>query len=216
MGRARTATKQRRSDGERSHAAILAEAARLASVTGLEGLSIGGLARETGMSKSGLYAHFGSKRGLQLATVEEAAELFKRVVVSPALERPRGVERLRAACELFLDHVEERVFPGGCFFASAAADSQPGPARDRLAEFQAEWLGFLTGLAREARRTGELGADLDPDQVAFELNAMLLAANSAFCLHGDESAFARAREGIAGRLRLPSRPGPRFGGRRRP
>jgi BetI-type transcriptional repressor, C-terminal len=122
------------------------------------------------------------------------------VVVKPALRHQRGIERLRAACELFMHHVERRDFPGGCFFASAAADSKPGPVRERLAGLQREWVGFLTRLAREARKLGELDGEADPAQLAFELNAMLLGANTSFCLQGDRRAFDRARRGIEARL----------------
>src|SRR3954465_14746757 len=112
------APRRRRSDGERSRTAILHEAARLATVEGLDGLSIGRLADAVGMSKSGLFAHFGSKEELQLATIETAWALFGELVIAPALAAPTGLERLVALTENFLRHVEESVFPGGCFFAS--------------------------------------------------------------------------------------------------
>src|SRR5215813_5425076 len=105
--------------GERTRASILGEAARLATVEGLEGLSIGQLASSIGMSKSGLYAHFGSKEELQLATIETAQEIFDREVTTPGMAAPKG-EQLYAMCDAFLSHVEREVFPGGCFFASAA------------------------------------------------------------------------------------------------
>jgi AcrR family transcriptional regulator len=201
MGRGRTATRERRSDGARSHRSILDASARIATVRGIEGLTIGSLASELEMSKSGLYAHFGSKRELQLATIERAYEIFLDAVISPALERARGVERLRAACDEFLDHLERRDFPGGCFFASAAADSPPGPVRERLAGFLSQWLAFLERLAREAQDAGELDPELDPKQLVFELNALLLAANSSFLLlQGRLRPFARARAGIEAKL----------------
>src|SRR3954470_20735610 len=111
--------RRQRSDGERSRAAILHEAARLATVEGLDGLSLARLADAVGMSKSGLFAHFGSKEELQLATVEAARTTFDELVVSPAAEAAPGLPRLRAYIERFLDHVQEGVFPGGCFFISA-------------------------------------------------------------------------------------------------
>src|SRR4051794_14572113 len=125
-------TRRSRSDGERSRAAILRQAARLATVDGLEGLSLARLADAVGMSKSGLFAHFGSKEELQLATVEAASAIYEEQVVEPAGETAAGVPRLRAYVERFLDHVEEAVFPGGCFFVSAASelDAHPGPVRD--------------------------------------------------------------------------------------
>jgi AcrR family transcriptional regulator len=193
-----------RTKGERTRAAILDEAARLASVVGLEGLSIGGLASASGMSKSGLYAHFGSKQELQLATIDAARETFVAEVFQPALRAPKGVQRLLAACDEFLSHVERRVFPGGCFFAAAAADvgTRPGPVRDAIAAQQRDWLAVLERLAREAAELGELDAAVDPAQLAFELHALLVAANTAFILQGDRGVFDRARKAIRERLRL--------------
>src|SRR5512135_1578648 len=114
------APRRRRSDGEQSRNAILDEAARLATVEGIGGLSIGRLADAVGMSKSGLFAHFGSKEELQLATIETASALFAEQVIEPASAAPTGLERLRRLAENFLRHVEGGVYPGGCFFASVA------------------------------------------------------------------------------------------------
>src|SRR6476646_293399 len=110
--------RRRRSDGERSRNAILREAGRLATVEGISGLSISRLAEAVGMSKSGLFAHFGSKQELQLATMEMASVLFAQEVIEPAATAPSGIERLRALAENFLRHVERGAYPGGCFFAS--------------------------------------------------------------------------------------------------
>ncbi|HEY7620922.1 MAG TPA: TetR/AcrR family transcriptional regulator [Solirubrobacteraceae bacterium] len=191
-----------RTKGERTRAVILDEAARLASVVGLEGLSIGSLANAIGMSKSGLYAHFGSKQDLQLATIESARETFVTEVLLPALRAPKGIQRLLAACEQFLSHVERRVFPGGCFFSAAAADvgTRPGPVRDAIAAQQREWLALLERLAREAEELGELDAAIDPAQLAFELHALLVAANTSFILQGDTGGFERARVAVRERL----------------
>jgi AcrR family transcriptional regulator len=191
-----------RTKGERTRAAILDEAARLATIVGLEGLSIGGLANAIGMSKSGLYAHFGSKQELQLATIESARETFVAEVLMPALRAPKGVQRLLAACEEFLSHVERRVFPGGCFFSAAAADvgTRPGPVRDSIAAQQREWLILLERLALEAEELGELDPATDPAQLAFELQALLVAANTSFILQEDTGAFERARRAIRERL----------------
>src|SRR4051795_3017668 len=116
------AARRRRSDGERSRAAILREAARLATVDGLDGLSLAHLADAVGMSKSGLFAHFGSKEELQLATVDAASAIFDELVIEPAAAEAAGEPRLRAYVERFLEHVEEGVFPGGCFFVSAMGE----------------------------------------------------------------------------------------------
>lgn len=191
-----------RTKGERTRAAILDQAARLATEVGLEGLSIGQLADATGMSKSGLYAHFGSKRDLQLATIEAARRTFVEEVMRPALRSPKGIERLRAMCGTYLSHVERRVFPGGCFFSAAAVDvgTRPGPVHDAIVAQQLDWLTLLEHLTREAMQCDDLDPDTDPAQLAFELQALLVAANTAFILRGDTGVFARALEAIRTRL----------------
>ena len=194
---------RRRADGERSRQAILEEAARLATVEGLEGLSIGRLASAVGMSKSGLYAHFKSKLELQLATIETADTVFRSEVVGPGLAAPAGTARVLALCDAFLSHVERRTFPGGCFFAAVAAEMnvRPGPVRDRIGEFVGGWMGAIEGGIREAQSLGEIAAEADPTQLAFETNAMLIGANLAFPLFGDPRILERARVGVRERLR---------------
>lgn len=184
--------------GESRRRAILRVAAEMASVEGLEGLSIGELAERVGMSKSGLFAHFGSKEELQLATVGAALEIFTEEVLQPALQEPEGLARLRTLTERFLAHVEGGTFPGGCFFASVAAevDGHPGPVRDRIANIQREWLGLFEANVRHAQQAGELAGTTDPAQVAFEVNAMLAGAHGMFLLQGDPVPLCRAREGI--------------------
>jgi AcrR family transcriptional regulator len=161
------------------------------------------------MSKSGLFAHFGSKEELQLATVEAAREIFIREVVRPAFEAGRGLPRLWNLCEIWLDYVKGEVFRGGCFFAAAAAefDSRPGPVRDLVAKIMKEWLATLRRSVAEAQAEGQLSPDADPAQLAFELNALEMGANWAFQLYGDRQAFARAREAVAERLRRHATPG---------
>ena len=189
---------KRRPKGERTRSAILAESARLATVDGLDGLSIGGLATAIGMSKSGLYAHFGSKEDLQLATVASARETFVAEVFVPALDAPQGIRRLYAACDAFLSHIERRVFPGGCFFVTAAADvgTRPGAVRDAVAAQQRDWTQLLERLVRKSQELGELGSGVDPAQLAFELNAVLVSASSTFILQADTAIFGRARAAI--------------------
>lgn len=196
--------KRRRADGEQTYRNILQTAARLASVDGLEGLSIGRLAEEIGMSKSGLYAHFGSKEELQLATVETARQIFIDEVIAPSLGDEAKGNRLLAACEAFLSYVERRVFPGGCFFVAASAEvsSHPGPVRDLIAESQGSWLAFLQRLAEREKRHGNLASDVDTAQLAFELHAMLVAANTALLLHGDRKGLDHARAAIRSRLQI--------------
>lgn len=191
------------SHGARTRQAILAVAADLATVDGLDGLSIGRLAGELSMSKSGLFAHFGSKQDLQLATIEEARQRYVREVIQPGLAATAGIRRLRAFCESFLSYLERGVFPGGCFFASAMAEfdaKAPGPVRDRIAECQAQWMDTLERSANDARAAGELHASSDPQQLAFELEAALLSANWYYHLYHDPAYLERARRAVRDRL----------------
>ena len=194
--------RKRRSDGERSRAAILREAAQLATVEGIEGLSIGRLADAVGMSKSGLFAHFGSKEDLQLATMDAANEVFKEVVIDPALAEPTGLGRLRGLAENFLHHVEERLYPGGCFFASVAAemDTRPGAVRDLAIQLSEGWMGLLAQAIREAQSEGAIAGSEDPEQLAFEVNSYLLQANQAFVATGSSTPLERARRALEHRL----------------
>jgi AcrR family transcriptional regulator len=194
--------RRRRSDGERSRRAILNEAAKLATVEGLSGLSIARLADAVEMSKSGLFAHFGSKEELQLATIERASEIFAADVVDPALAEPTGIGRLRALAERFLDHVERQVFPGGCFFASVATemDTHPGPVRDKAFEVVQDWTGHIAAAVRAAQDEGAVDASEDIEQLAFEIDAYLLLANAAFVISGDKVPLERARRAIDRRL----------------
>ncbi len=191
-----------RSDGIRTRRAILDEAASLATVEGLDGLSLARLAERVGISKSGLFAHFGSKEELQLATVERATEIFDEVVVRPAAGAPDGLERLRALLEGFLGHVEVGVFPGGCFFASAAAelDTRSGPVRELALGVVADWTEALEAAVREAQDEGRIVRDVDPVQLVFELDAYVMLANAQFVASGSNDPLERARRAIADRL----------------
>ena len=189
--------------GQRTRAAILEEAARLATTESLQGLSIGALAEATGMSKSGLYAHFGSKEELQLATIDAARESFIREVVTPSLAaRPPGRAQLLELCERFLSYVQSRVFPGGCFFVVTSAElgSRPGRVHDRVAAYQRQWSELLRQTARQAQAQGELPPEGDPDQLAFELGALLAGTNIVAVLHSDDTAIEQARRAIRRRL----------------
>jgi AcrR family transcriptional regulator len=194
--------RRRRSDGERSRAAILREAARLATVDGLDGLSLAHLADAVGMSKSGLFAHFGSKEELQLATVEAASAIFEELVVEPAGEMAAGVPRLRAYIERFLYHVEEGVFPGGCFFVSAVSelDTHPGPVRDGAMAFSQRWLALLAEEVAAGQAAGVLDPAADPSQIAFELNAFMVLGNIQFVASADRVALDRVRRAVDTRL----------------
>src|SRR4051812_27957575 len=167
------ATRAVRSDGIRSREAILRTAASFASVHGLQELSLGELADAVGMSKSGLYAHFGSKEELQLATVETARETFTEVVLDRAEAYPAGVDGLVALSDAFCEHIRERVFPGGCFFDSTAVDvmSHPGPVRDAVMGVQMDWRARGPGRPRGAR--GPRG--VRPPEGLHPLGVVLLA-----------------------------------------
>lgn len=192
----------RRSKGEASRETILLAAARLATTKGLEGLSIGDLAAEVGMSKSGLYAHFKSKEELELATIATAATIFDSEVLQPVRPVPAGIERLKALADSFLSHLERRVFPGGCFFAAVAAelDTRPGPARDRVLEVLNSWVSSLRQCILDAQALGKIDARAEVGQVVFEIQAMLMAANFLFVMTNDPIRLIQARKGVENAL----------------
>lgn len=183
------------SHGERRRVAILDGALDLASAEGLESLTIGRLARASGISKSGLFAHFGSKQELQLATVDAAQRDFERRVLEPAGRAEPGLARLRASVASWLDYVEHIGFRGGCFFFHTTSEfgSRPGLVRDRLARLALAWIRSLLIEARVALRQRELRDDVDPEQLVFALHAYAQEANWARELLSDPRAFARAR-----------------------
>jgi AcrR family transcriptional regulator len=188
--------------GERTRQAILTTAAELATQEGLEPLSIGRLADATGMSKSGLFAHFGSKEDLQLATVDHAASLFVAEVVAPAREAPKGLARVWALCDHMVDYAERQVFPGGCFFACTSAEfnNRPGPVRDRIEEMLRSWLSYLEHAVEQAQEAGELSRDWSAREVAFQLDAFAQASNAQYQLFRDRAVFDEARRAIRDRL----------------
>lgn len=194
-------TDRRRQRGERTRQAILSHAARVASSEGLESVSLQRLADDLGISKSGLFAHFGSKEELQLATVEEAARIFTDEVLRPGLAAPSGAGRVLALCEAQLSYLERAVFPGGCFFEATMAefDHKPGPVREAIFSRYGYFRASLARAARDAQAKGEIDAGVDAEQLAWELSALLSAANSGGAA-GDPRAFERARRAIQDRL----------------
>ncbi|HEY9824690.1 MAG TPA: TetR/AcrR family transcriptional regulator [Stenomitos sp.] len=188
----------RRSKGQTSRETILLTATKLATIKGLSGLSLGDLAAEVGMSKSGLYAHFKDKEELELAMIQTAAAIFDREVLQPAANAAGGVERLRVTVDAYLSHLERRVFPGGCFFASVAAelDTRPGLARDLVLQVIDEWLSLLRQCLLEAQEIGEIDAKADIDQAVFEVEAMLLAGNFLFVMTNSLIHLSQARQGM--------------------
>ncbi len=188
----------RRSKGQTSRDTILLTAAKLATIKGLNGLSLGTLAAEVGMSKSGLYAHFKDKEELALATIETAAVIFDSEVLQPAMQAKAGTERLKAVANSFLSHLERKVFPGGCFFAAVAAelDTNPGPARDLVAEALDKWLSLLRQCILDGQALGEIDINAEVDQAVFEIEAMLSAANFLFVMTEDPIHLKYAQRGV--------------------
>lgn len=188
--------------GQRTRQSILERAVDLASLEGLEGLTIGRLADELKMSKSGLFAHFGSKEELQIATIDAASQRYISEIFEAAIKEPRGLPRLLAICEAWLSYIRRRVFPGGCFFAAASFefDSRPGPVHDRIRRLMDDWIGALERAIRMARDEGHLREDVDPSQLAFELNSLFFGANFAYYLRNDEQALEKAQRAVESRL----------------
>ena len=187
--------------------AILRTAASLATVEGLEGLSIGNLAAATGISKSGLYAHFGSKQELQLATIDEAERILNREVVQPALAAPAGLDQLAAACEAFFSYVQRRVFPGGCFFAATSLEmgTRPDPSRTGWPPSSPS----SRPCCARSRPPPSSRTSFPPAKtliwLAFELHAILLGADTKFVLQDDPAVLDLARRIVHQRLRLDNR-----------
>lgn len=192
----------RRARGDESRRAVLDRAVDIASVEGLDGLSIGRLATEVSASKSGVAGLFGTKEQLQRAVVDAARAIFTEAVISPARREPRGLRRICALLAGWLDYSERRVFAGGCFFMAAAAefDSRPGPVRDAVARALTDRDDYFEAAVRDAVEQGELPGCSDPAQLVFELTAMLEASNSRSLLSGSPEAYSRARTAVASRL----------------
>jgi len=190
--------------GNRTRQLVLRRTVDIASVEGLDALSVGRLATELRLSKSGVFALFGSKQELQLATVREAARIYLEQVIRPADEIPPGLARLWRLCELWLDYSQGRVFPGGCFFYGVIAeyDARSGPVHDAVVRAQRDWTAHVERTIAEARDdTRELRTDTDVPQLAFEIVALLETANVVSVLRDDASAYGRARVAIMSRLR---------------
>ena len=186
--------------GDQTRRAVLRRSVDIASVDGLEGLSIGRLATELGISKSGLFAHFGSKEELQLATIRAARRIYADEVVTPAFEVEPGLGRVWALSESWLDYSSSRVFPGGCFFQKVSHEyaGRDGAVHDALIDVHVEWMALIEEAVQAAVDSGEV--DADANQLAFDLNAYYEAANFASILHDDGKAYDRARQAIRSRL----------------
>jgi AcrR family transcriptional regulator len=195
-------TDGRRARGDRTKRAILARAVDIASAEGLEGLSIGRLASELGVSKSGLFAHFGSKQELQLETIDAASEIFEEQVWVPVADAEPGLVRLVALMDSWFEYFRGGALSGGCFFSNAhhEFDSRSGPVHDRIADQKQRWMDAIVAHVRSAQKRGQLRSDIDPEQLAFELDAMGVLANSLWQLNRDPRAFERARTAVRSRL----------------
>jgi AcrR family transcriptional regulator len=185
------------SKGDETRAAILDQAVDIASEVGFTGLTIGQLAEQTGMSKSGLFAHFRSKETLQLETLERARERFTDLVIRPTLATPRGERRVRALFDSWLDW-ETGALQGGCIFVTATAefDDQPGPMRDAVVRIQQDWMDFVATVVGTAVSEGDFHADLDTEQLAFTLQGLMLGYHHAARLMRDPKALAHTRRAL--------------------
>jgi len=196
-------TDRRRLRGMRTRQAILTHAARVGSAEGLEAVSLQRLASDLGISKSGLFAHFGSKEELHLATIDAAAQMFTDEVLRPALVVPRGIGRVWALCNSWLSYLERGVFPGGCFFWAVAEEfdsRRPGPVRDAVLARKDYWSYSLQRAVREAQEAGEIEPSVDAEQLAWELDSLLGGANSGFKGGDGVRALERGRRAIRDRL----------------
>jgi AcrR family transcriptional regulator len=197
-------TDGRRERGDRTRRQVVERAAALASESGLSGVSIGDVARDLGLSKSGVAAAFGTREDLELATVVAARGIFDEEVVAPAMARRPGRPRLRALVASWLDYVERRVFPGGCFMAAVLPeyDTKPGVVQDALREAHAAWLQLLADQIVEMQRDGDLDDDLASDLLAFEVDAILAAANLERNLTDETDALTRVERLLRARFNL--------------
>ncbi|HET6636184.1 MAG TPA: TetR/AcrR family transcriptional regulator [Streptomyces sp.] len=177
---------------------IIERSVDLASLEGLEGLTIGRLATDLQLSKSGLLGHFGTKEALQLAALQRASVIFNQEVWHPARAEQPGIRRLRATCAAWISYLERGVFPGGCLFVSATFeyDGRTGPVRDLLRRQFGAWRRLLAADVRTAVANGDLAPDTDPEQVVFELNGVMMSLNHALQLHGDTEAVERAHRAV--------------------
>lgn len=197
-----TSTDGRVERGNQTRRLVLRRTADLASVEGLGGLTIGRLATELSLSKSGVFALFGSKEELQLATIRAARRIFVDHVIEPAVRAGEGITRVRRMCENWLVYSHDRVFPGGCFFITVGTEfgSRPGAVRDAIAAARHEWVEFVEESITEAVRRKELREDTDVPQLAYELLAVTEAANADSLLTGDMSVYDKARRAVELRI----------------
>lgn len=183
--------------GLKSRKSVMEQAVNMASIEGLGGLSMGGLASRAALSKSGVAVLFGSKEQLQIATVEAAREVFIAAVIAPALKVAPGLERLRVLLDAWLSYSRDRVFVGGCFFAAASTelDSKSGPVREAVVKVVLEWHSLLASEIQTAADSGEL-LEVDVNQLVFETTAFLEAANARSLLTGSAESYTAAKRAL--------------------
>ncbi|MET7754543.1 TetR/AcrR family transcriptional regulator [Streptomyces sp. NPDC005389] len=198
-----TKTDGRVERGNQTRRLVLGRTMDIASVEGLDGLSLGRIATELQLSKSGVFALFGSKEELQLSTIRAAAAVFAENVVTPLKDVPPGARRVRELCRNWLAYSSDRVFAGGCFFyaVSAEFDARTGPVHDAVARSRRDWNAYVETSLTEAQAVGDFVSDLDAEQLAFEVIALMEAANAQSVLLGDTRTYDRAERGISARLR---------------
>lgn len=184
--------------GRQTRAAIVDVALQMAAQVGLEGLSIGSLAEAVGKSKSGVFAHFGSREELQIAVVRAYYGRFEAEVFQPALHKPRGLPRVRALFDHWMRHTTAEL-DSGCIFISGAVefDDRPGPVRDALAEAVDAWIGAMTRAVAQAQEQGHLRAGVDPRQISFEIHALILALHYEARFMRRPGSIGRAKQGFS-------------------
>ena len=184
--------------GEQTRAEIVGVALAMAARVGLEGLSIGTLAAAVGKSKSGVFAHFGSREELQIAVVREYYRRFEAEVFQPAMRQPRGLPRVRALFDNWLRHTSAELDDSGCIFISGAVefDDRPGPVRDALAQAVDAWIGAMTRAVAQSCQEGHLAAGADPRQISFEIHALILALHYEARFMRRPGSVTRARQGF--------------------
>ncbi|MFD3450694.1 TetR/AcrR family transcriptional regulator [Streptomyces sp. NPDC058691] len=190
-----TRARRTRSNGERSRHAVLSAAPAEATVHGLQGLTIGMLADKLGMSKSSLHALFGSKEELELAIIEQARLVYDEQIVQPALQESDPLKKLLALCENWLSFVERDIFPGGCFFAAANSeyDTRPGAVRDQLVLLYSRWTELVNAVVVESQEAGRLSGEQSPQDLTFQVLAILRQANDMYLLYQDASHIETGR-----------------------
>ena len=193
-------------DALKTRERIIDRSMQLASVEGLEGVTIGRLASDLDMSKAGVIGHFGSKEALQLATVEAAEEVFRSQILDPTKDEEPGLTRLLAILDAWVEYVASQTFEGGCFFEAAnlEMDGRKGPVRDRVAKDHRQWYRVIEKEVKRAVDNGELAGDLDVDQVTFELRAVITGLNQEIQLRRDRKAPDRAHRAMRRVLGVPA------------